>query len=187
MAKPIDELVSDDIFKNTFYTLFELMRRYAFTKLGYSFDGSGDDGTLEPDVQEYEGLHDAIEPKAIAIDPPLSIKEPNGKALVTNPTDPNDFDWVTQYVDVSVSDLEELGYRCASIVLDNNSHDWYNNDGGFGTIVFSITPEGNNAILCNMNLRITTSEAYPDTAEFPHGAKVDVAAVYPAKTEFSYG
>lgn len=164
MTMPISELVQQDLYKHAFHALFEAMRRHGFTRLVYRFEGSGDSGNLEPSVDEYDGLHDdKVEPSAIVFDEPVKIKEPSGRTMDGRGN------WVQMYDDVTAVNLNELGYRMALIVLNNDPHDWYNNDGGYGNIVFEVTKEGNNKIECDMNVRIVSSEAYPDEAEFAHG------------------
>lgn len=164
MHVSLEALINSDEHKEGFKQLFALMRSSAFTKLTYNFDGSGDSGTLEKACEDYEGLHsETVKPKDVTCS--LILKEPGGQTMEKNPKT-GGFEWVQLWNESKAENLEELGYGLAEIVLNNDPHDWYNNDGGFGTIVFEITEDDKNSVFCDMNVRIVTEESHPDEVVF---------------------
>lgn len=155
-----EELYNNPLHKHAFTELFRLMRTRAIVTLSYAFDGSGDSGNLESNA-DWEGLHKgSIELKNIPCD--VTLKEPNGKTLNDNGK------WEQDYETVRCKTVEELGYRLAFIVLNNDPHNWYNNDGGYGLILFEVTLEGKNRILCDMNVNERISHPCPSEIEFDH-------------------
>lgn len=168
MTQSLEDLVKDPAHAEGFKQLFALMRASAFTSLTYEFDGSGDSGNLERAVSEYETLHEGnneVTPESVSCS--LILKEPNGETAEIRPDGKHE--WVTIWNDVQATNLAQLGYYLAELVLNNDPHDWYNNDGGFGTIVFSTTPENENHIFVDMNTREVISNAHPDEVTFANG------------------
>lgn len=164
MTIPLINLINCKEHKDDFKRFFTAMRRAGYTHMAYYFEGSGDSGNMEQDVQEWQGHHEGVHPKDVVFDTPINIKEPNGYTF-----EPGTSKRVQLYDDKLVVNLEQLGNQVAWLVLNNSDYDWYNNDGGFGWVHFYITDQGVNKIEMDMNIRTVSSEQYPDEVEFPHG------------------
>lgn len=144
--------------------LFQVMKEKAVTSIMVSFSGSGDSGQY--DEFEWEGLHrEGIEHlKDFTVD--LTISRSRGQSLDDNGR------WVQNYEEEKVTNLEELAEAAADAVLGESGVDWYNNDGGFGKVLFNFTPEGEDAVLLDINQNYTESTAFP--MNFTKGLDVEV-------------
>jgi hypothetical protein len=113
--------------------LLAMLAGYGVISAVIAFDGSGDSGNVEDAQIEMLGS----DPEKV------EITEEHYKRFTpeaSNRTLP--------------AVLEAIAYQ----MLERNGSDWYNNDGGWGDV--RITP-GTGEIFVDMNVRITTSEAYP--------------------------
>ena len=126
-------------------TLFALLLKFGIFKCEIDFDGSGDSGSTQ-DIR-FEGLNEA--PENITAETVVSTIQHDwtGKDLIA----------VVKEHAVKGT-LKDVVEEFANGILETTGYDWYNNDGGFGTI--TIIP-GEKKINVEMNIRITTSEMTP--------------------------
>lgn len=130
---------------------FAVLTKYGISKVVVTFDGSGDSGQIEniEFTSLFEHPDDFYYTTAVDlswVEHQTTIGEFKDGAYVTrpNPNPPN---------------LREMVETLANKVLDASQYDWYNNDGGYGEVIML---PGEGVLHLDMNLRIMTSEAYPE-------------------------
>ena len=128
-----------DFTKQHVQNLFAQLKLLNVHAFRINFEGSGDDGQID-EIEFYNANEN------------INI--------------PNDMiSWVyTEYgqepKDAKVTihkAIEDLGYK----MLDETGHDWYNNDGGYGTIDVTLEDEeGRPSVHMEMNIRYTSEDQY---------------------------
>ena len=116
--------------------VFEFLMRHGVTRIIAMFDGSGDSGQIEE--TKIEGLTEDTDPKTVYVS--NFPEEAVGYRLRKTPT----------------SLYEAVDYLIDAFLQDTN-YDWYNNDGGFGTV--TLIPAAHYCHV-DMNIRESTSHNY---------------------------
>ena len=115
------------------FTHLKLLNVHSFS---IEFEGSGDDGQID----DIAFLDSSNEPIKIPEDSITWVyNEDRGEEQVT-----------------IYKCAEDLGYQ----MLDESGHDWYNNDGGYGTITITLDEDGKPSVDLNMNIRYTEIQCY---------------------------
>lgn len=129
--------------KDLFLTLLKVM---GGRTAEVAFDGSGDSGSIEEarlldqegkEIDLTNATFDWYETKS-------EWDEPNGK-------------WVRKHVPVPNMPVADILKNICEDALEESGHDWYNNDGGYGSLNIDLTttpPE----IKLNVSIRYTSTE-----------------------------
>ena len=118
--------------------IFAWMKQLKISKIVVEFEGSGDSGQIQGYSHTLEGseqVHDDLPDDETSFHMLALVGE--GVKAVT----PKEL-------------LNDFVYAC----LDETGIDWYNNDGGFGDVVFFFDEAGNGLIEMEMNERYTTCD-----------------------------
>lgn len=122
--------------------LMALFLKFGVFKCEIDFDGSGDSGQLG-DIR-FEGISDE------------ALATPVQTVIDCVRRDWSNKGWVEKIETRPITgNLKEIVEEFANEILEVSGYDWYNNDGGWGTI--TVVP-GDKSISVDMNVRITDSE-----------------------------
>ena len=130
-----------DFTKQHVHNLFAQLKLLNVNSFEIEFDGSGDDGQID-EIYFYNANNETIN---IPSDTISWVYSEYGD------TKPHE-----QQVTLQKA-VEDLGYQ----MLNESGHDWYNNDGGYGTITVTID-DGTGKPSVNMDIKIR----YTDTDEY---------------------
>lgn len=119
-----------------------------------SFDGSGDDGSI--DHVEYGDA--AITPASIFVEVDIVHRSFDGR------------EWKTDHV-IERKNLDDAIEAVTGDYLEETGVDWYNNDGGFGELTIDVQ-EGSVALEVNVRYTESTTE-YSATKDIVTGDEVD--------------
>jgi hypothetical protein len=105
-----------------------VLRRFGITQLRVTFSGAGDSGSIDDwDVEGAVGTFDALD-KIIVTEALESVRYVQDGVedvwRISNGVDPTLNEWIDKWVNAHAVDDSYVGF------------DWYNNDGGGGTITF---------------------------------------------------
>lgn len=132
-----------DFTKQHVHNLFAHLKLLNVAYFTIEFEGAGDDGQI--DYVEFKNANDE------KVDVPADTITWTYKNYI-----PEDGQSNEQQVTL-LKAVEDLGYQ----MLDESGHDWYNNDGGYGTITVTIDDgTGKPSAHMDMKIRYTDEDQY---------------------------
>ena len=115
------------------FTHLKILNVHSFS---IEFEGSGDDGQID-DITFLDSS-----------DEPIKIPE----------------DSITWVYNEDRGEEQVTLYKCAEDLayemLDEAGHDWYNNDGGYGTITITLGEDGKPSVDLSIHIRYTDTDSY---------------------------
>ncbi len=136
------------------------------TSVCVEFDGSGDSGSIT-EVNLYFADKNKGYEHSQAL---LKVKLQAG--VTKSVLDKASGRWVKQTYE-AISSLEDILKDATYTALEKANHDWYNNDGGYGTLTLKLdNANGKPELVLDIHIRETRTDDY--TYEFTSGEKIKV-------------
>lgn len=132
----IQESLKNDFekrYKWNLKSLWALLKEHKVTKVTVGYDGGGDSGDIHQPSFEYSDPIAAGLAKSVAHIPIAILREPH-KYWHTTPNKDE-----TNKVGVEVQTVAEAFRYLAELYPENYGIDWYNNDGGGGSLILDVT------------------------------------------------
>ena len=123
--------------------MFHLLRCMGITRVTFQFSGGGDQGQI--DQVTVEGIHESLYP---------TLEVPDDFYAVHGAKS----DYAPAYRNSKLSNAIEA-FGDWYLEYDRCGYDWYNNDGGQGTL--TLTPSTNSAHL-DISINVTTTEEFEE-------------------------
>jgi hypothetical protein len=140
---------------------------HGVSSVSVEFDGRGDSGSIT-DVSLY------FADKSKSYEDSQALLAVQLQAVVTKSVfDNTSGRWVKQTYE-AISSLEDILKDATYAALDEAGHDWYNNDGGFGTLMLKLNnANGKPELVLDIHIREIKTDDY--TYEFTSGEMVATA------------
>lgn len=136
--------------KETFTRLCAHLITQGVKTVSVEFDGSGDSGSLGEITLGFVPGRDGEEEQ---------ILNTRLEALKTSSVyDPVTHQWIVQYTPELMT-VEEILKQATDAALERSNLDWYNNDGGYGTLTLKLRNEaGEPELVLDMHIRETRTD-----------------------------
>lgn len=118
---------------------FAAMKARGVTAVRVEFRGEGDSGGME-DVH-FKGLHGEDVPLNMLAVLDNEIDVSNGQIMGEGGK------WVNNYTKRIINNLEEFAMEVGNAIATTDAHDWWNNDGGQGHVIFYYDDKGDHVQL----------------------------------------
>lgn len=125
----------------------EVLALHKIDKVDVGYDGSGDSGSIESVEFSKNGKVITLLGVTVEVWEKVSNYSSENNTYATN--------FISSEMQIS-----EAFERLAENVLDRRGIDWYNNDGGFGNITFSVNE---NTVSLDHSQRVSSTEEFSDT------------------------
>ena len=125
----------------------EVLALHKIDKVAVEYDGSGDSGSINE--VEFSKNGEVITLLGVTVE----VWEKVSNYSSANNT------YATTFIS-SEREISEAFERLAENVLDRRGIDWYNNDGGFGNITFSVNE---NTVSLDHSQRVSSTEEFSDS------------------------